>query len=76
MRFLAALGAPLGHGKFCTVAPMDQAFNSIQNVLKRTDDLLRRLEKSSKFLTQYVYTSVSLQRAAHGQAEPAASDTA
>lgn len=50
---------------------MERRFSSIQDELKKTDDLLRRLEKSSKFLTLYVYTSVSLQKAAHGQSGPA-----
>ncbi len=33
-------------------------FNEIENTLKKTDFILRKLEKSSKFLTLHVQTSI------------------
>jgi len=41
---------------------LDSKFAEIQGVLRETDQLLRELEKASKFLTQHVQTSIAAHR--------------
>ena len=46
---------------------VDAKFDEIQETLKRSDALLRRLEASSKLLTQHVQTSVFAYRRQDGE---------
>lgn len=46
---------------------LDSKFTEIQKVLKETDQLLRELEKTSKFLTQHVQTSIAAHRKRDGE---------
>ena len=39
---------------------LNEKFEEIHKTLRDTNDLLRKLEKTSKFLTQHVQTSIAL----------------